>query len=85
MPASLAIAYGALVGSSGPVNTASGFIGGVPCFGYDAILVVDPKVFEKEFVYTGGGSEFALVRISTKEILKTRNPIIKKITGKKSN
>ena len=58
-------------------------IGGMPCF-INALLVVDPKVFEKEFVYTGGGSEFSIVKIATAEILKL-NPIVARITGKKSN
>ncbi len=58
---------------------------GMPCFGYDALLVMDPKVLEQEFVYTGGGSEFSVARMSTKEILRIKNPVVKKITGKKSN
>ncbi|MFH0949540.1 MAG: YbaK/EbsC family protein [Candidatus Aenigmatarchaeota archaeon] len=60
-------------------------VGGMPCFGYDAILVLDPRVLENEYVYTGGGSEFSLVKIGTKEILKVKSSIIKKIIGKKSN
>ena len=31
--------------------------GGTPSFGYQAIFLVDQKVFEIEFVYSGGGSE----------------------------
>lgn len=59
-------------------------VGGMPCFGYPAIFIVDPKVLEKEYVYTGGGSEFSIVKIPTCEILKL-NPKIVRITGKKSN
>jgi Cys-tRNA(Pro)/Cys-tRNA(Cys) deacylase len=59
-------------------------VGGMPCFGYDAILIIDPKVLEKEYVYTGGGSEFSIVKISAEE-LKKLNPIIQRISGKKSN
>ena len=71
--------------SSGEALEQTGYpVGGMPCFGYNALLVIDPKVLEKEFVYTGGGSEYSIVKISTKEILKM-NPLIKKITGKKSN
>jgi len=45
----------------------TGYIcGGVPSFGYEAIFLVDPKVMEKEFVYTGGGSPYSLTKISTK-------------------
>ncbi|MBU5590152.1 YbaK/EbsC family protein [Clostridium sp. MSJ-4] len=47
------------------VNT--GYIcGGVPSFGYEAIFLIDPKVMEVEFVYTGGGSPYSLTKISTK-------------------
>lgn len=59
-------------------------VGGMPCFGYDSILIIDPKVLEKEYIYTGGGSEFSVVKISSEE-LKKLNPIIQRISGKKSN
>jgi len=59
-------------------------VGGMPCFGYDSILIIDPKVIEKEYVYTGGGSEFSVVKISSEE-LKKLNPVIQRISGKKSN
>ncbi|WP_032121155.1 YbaK/EbsC family protein [Clostridium amazonitimonense] len=45
----------------------TGYIcGGVPSFGYEAIFLIDPKVMEVEFVYTGGGSPYSLTKISTK-------------------
>ena len=45
----------------------TGYIcGGVPSFGYEAIFLIDPKVMENEFVYTGGGSPYSLTKISTK-------------------
>ena len=44
--------------------------GGVPSFGYEAIFLVDPKVMEKEIVYTSGGSENSLAKISSKELQK---------------
>jgi len=63
--------------------------GGTPCFGYEATFVADPKVFDLEYnqgyVYTGGGSEFALTKISTDEIKRISSPIIMKIRGNKSN
>jgi prolyl-tRNA editing enzyme YbaK/EbsC (Cys-tRNA(Pro) deacylase) len=31
-------------------------VGGVPAFGYKAIFLMDPKVLEKNRVYSGGGS-----------------------------
>lgn len=48
-----------------------GFVcGGVPSFGYSAIFLIDPKVMEKEVVYSGGGSEKSLIKISPKELQK---------------
>jgi Cys-tRNA(Pro)/Cys-tRNA(Cys) deacylase len=45
----------------------TGYIcGGVPSFGYEAIFLMDPKVMEREFIYTGGGSPYSLTKISTK-------------------
>ncbi len=43
-------------------------VGGTPAFGYEAIFLVDPKVLEKEKVYSGGGSGDALTYMSTEEI-----------------
>jgi Cys-tRNA(Pro)/Cys-tRNA(Cys) deacylase len=40
--------------------------GGTPSFRYTAIFLIDPKVMEKEVVYSGGGSERSLVKISPK-------------------
>ena len=44
--------------------------GGVPSFSYNARYLVDQRVMEKDFVYTGGGSEYSLVRISPAELVK---------------
>jgi prolyl-tRNA editing enzyme YbaK/EbsC (Cys-tRNA(Pro) deacylase) len=44
--------------------------GGIPSFGYAACFLIDPKVMEKDIVYTGGGSEYALVRVSTQELIR---------------
>ncbi|MBU3896473.1 MAG: YbaK/EbsC family protein [Nanoarchaeota archaeon] len=61
-------------------------IGGMPCFGYDAIVIMDPKILENKYIYTGGGSEFSLVKISVDEIKRLIKPIIKgRIRGNKSN
>ncbi len=53
--------------------------GGVPSFGYSARFLIDPKVLEKEFVYTGGGSPTALVKIATTELIKANQGQIVKI------
>lgn len=50
--------------------------GGVPSFGYDATFIVDPKVMEKESVYSGGGSEYSLVKIKSQELLEKNNGLV---------
>lgn len=47
--------------------------GGTPSFGYDAIFLIDPKVMEKEVVYTGGGSQQSLVKIATQELQRAND------------
>jgi prolyl-tRNA editing enzyme YbaK/EbsC (Cys-tRNA(Pro) deacylase) len=42
--------------------------GGVPAFGFTAIFLIDPKVMEKPNVYTSGGSDTTLMKISPKDI-----------------
>ena len=44
--------------------------GGVPSFSYNARYLVDQRVTEKDFIYTGGGSEYSLVKISPAELVK---------------
>jgi prolyl-tRNA editing enzyme YbaK/EbsC (Cys-tRNA(Pro) deacylase) len=53
--------------------------GGTPSFGYKAIFLIDPKVMEKEIIYTGGGSQNSLVKISTKELQKANNAKIVRV------
>jgi len=53
--------------------------GGVPSFGYNAIFIIDPKVMEKDIVYTGGGSEYSLVRISSINLQKANNGLILRV------
>ncbi len=43
--------------------------GGTPSFGYSAIFLIDERIMEKVVVYSGGGSQNSLVKISTKELL----------------
>jgi Cys-tRNA(Pro)/Cys-tRNA(Cys) deacylase len=42
--------------------------GGVPSFGYDAVFLIDCSVMDMDYVYTGGGSEYSLVRIRPDEL-----------------
>jgi len=47
--------------------------GGVPSFGYNAIFLIDEKVMEKDYIITGGGSEYALIKIKTKDLIRINN------------
>ncbi len=53
--------------------------GGTPSFGYAAKFLIDPKVMEKTMVYTGGGSENSLVRISPEEMQKVNQAQVVKV------
>lgn len=53
--------------------------GGTPSFGYKAIFLIDDRVMEKEFVFTGGGSENSLLRISTKALQKANEAAVLRI------
>jgi Cys-tRNA(Pro)/Cys-tRNA(Cys) deacylase len=53
--------------------------GGTPAFGYDAIFLMDPKVMEKELVYSGGGSVQALILMSPSEMQETNNAKVARI------
>ncbi|MHA2251781.1 MAG: aminoacyl-tRNA deacylase [Candidatus Kariarchaeaceae archaeon] len=52
--------------------------GGVPFIGFTAIRLVDPKIIEREYIYTGGGSNRSLLKLWVSEIKKL-NPIIKRV------
>jgi len=53
--------------------------GGTPSFSYQAKFLIDSRVMEKNVVYSGGGSENSLVKISTKELQKTNEGKIVRI------
>ena len=53
--------------------------GGTPSFGYEAIFLIDPKVMEKDKVYTGGGSENSLVLVAPPEIQRANQGRIVRI------
>lgn len=44
--------------------------GGVPSFGFSALFLIDPKVMAEATIYTGGGSEYALVKMAPAELLR---------------
>lgn len=45
-------------------------VGGVPPFGYDAIFLLDEHVMKEHIVYAGGGSDHAMIKISSKDLQK---------------
>ncbi len=53
--------------------------GGTPSFGYEAAFLVDARIMEKSQVYTGGGSEYSLVKISPVELVKANKALVTRI------
>lgn len=53
--------------------------GGTPAFGYDAFFLMDPKVLEKEKVYSGGGSEQALILISPEAMRRANGALVARV------
>jgi Cys-tRNA(Pro) deacylase len=50
--------------------------GGVPPFGYVAAFVLDEKVKDMEFVYTGAGDDLALLKIFVQELLRVNSATV---------
>ena len=44
--------------------------GGTPPFGFEATWLVDERVMERAFVWGGGGSDRALVRVDPRELIR---------------
>jgi Cys-tRNA(Pro)/Cys-tRNA(Cys) deacylase len=53
--------------------------GGTPSFGYQATFLIDPRVMEKEVVFTGGGSETSLVKIAPQELVRANKGTVVRI------
>lgn len=47
--------------------------GGTPSFGYKAKFLIDTNVMEKDWVWSGGGSRFSLIKLTPKELQKANN------------
>jgi prolyl-tRNA editing enzyme YbaK/EbsC (Cys-tRNA(Pro) deacylase) len=54
-------------------------VGGTPAFGYEATFLMDPRVLEKEKVYSGGGSGNALTYMSTEEMKRVSGAQVARI------
>jgi len=50
--------------------------GGTPPFGFDALFLMDERVFEMAFVYGGGGGEYALIRATPSAIQQANHAVI---------
>ncbi len=48
-------------------------MGGTPSFGYRAKFFIDNEVMTKDIVYSGGGSQNALTKVSPLEMIKVNN------------
>lgn len=54
-------------------------VGGTPAFGYEATFLMDPRVLEKEKVYSGGGSGNALTYMSTEEMKRVNGATVTRV------
>ena len=64
-------AEGARIATPEEMLEKSGYpCGGTPSFGYPARFLIDEKVLRMEVVYTGGGSEYSLVKIRPADLMK---------------
>ncbi len=48
-------------------------MGGTPSFSYSANFFIDNEVFVKQVVYSGGGSQNSLTKVSPSEMIKINN------------
>lgn len=53
--------------------------GGTPPFGFAATFLMDERVFERDFVYAGGGSEHGLIKITPRELQRVNGARVAKI------
>ena len=53
--------------------------GGTPSFGFSAHFLMDPRVLDKDMVYSGGGSENSLVRISPPALLELNKATVARV------
>lgn len=77
---------GALVGAAARLATPAEMLartgypaGGTPPFGFEARFLVDERVMERAFVYAGGGSDRALVRVAPGEMLRANGGAVARV------
>jgi Cys-tRNA(Pro)/Cys-tRNA(Cys) deacylase len=54
-------------------------VGGTPSFGYSAVFLVDPRVMERDVVYSGGGSPNSLVKIAPEDLLAANGATVVRV------
>ena len=68
------------VADSSEIIKKTGFhCGATPSFGFNAKFLIDTNIIEKDFVYTSGGSQNSLLKISTEDLQKLSNGIVTRI------
>ncbi|WNB93867.1 YbaK/EbsC family protein [Bacillus sp. NEB1478] len=68
------------LGNDSEILEHTGFpAGGVPSFGFPALYLIDPKVAESEYIFTGGGSLNSLIRIDIQEMITLNNGIVVRV------
>ena len=77
---------GALVGTPARLATPDEMLartgypaGGTPPFGFDARFLVDERVMERAFVWAGGGSDRALVRVAPEELRRASGGAVARV------
>ena len=53
--------------------------GGIPSFSYQAQFLIDPKVTEQEYILTGGGTEYSLLKIKVEDMILLTNAKISRV------
>lgn len=71
---------GARIATPEKILEKSGFVcGGTPSFGFEAVFLVDPHVMDMPEVYTGGGSEYSLVKVAPSELVRANRALVTRI------
>lgn len=66
----------------GEILSKTGYpLGGIPPFSYNARFLIDSRVMEKNIVYSGGGSENSLIRVSPSILLAANKGTIARISN----
>ena len=71
---------GARIATVDEILEKTGYIcGGTPSFGFEASFLLDPRVMDCQEIYTGGGSEYSLVKVSPAELVRANAALVTRI------